>query len=546
MSALPYRLPPAPELVRLLAGYAQWAAALCNEESGLQADALTEESLFQIQPDFGDVNVNDLVVYQTHFSGQDWQGEFNRSAYLCLSEAEARMVAHEVQRPSRKRGRLYFSWWLNVSSSPVPLRSLLASAEGRNRLLERLQTLLRYPLDDYRQADTLCYWMHGGKVGHWLYRDGHFMPPHNPEKNLPVEMRFDQPTKVWSPEGLGGLIDGKGCFLLPCQFAYLSDPHNGLIETRTTPLPPVTPPVDHDGFLRYTCDILAYRSGQQVKPPGVSALQGSLCVMGEQFVACQDDMDFARPRMGFMNSEGLWLGRSDWADVLLFNDDFAAVKCPDTGLWGFINEHGEVVVPPLYANGSFFNSGVAIVPLPKAEAVNGARWVLIDSQGAQLTGPWHDIELGRGDTYQVRDGAGRWGLVNKRGAMLVEPMTIGEGTSEDERTNILSTQFKEQRRGNVAERLANLSLAQAVVEFNLKSERDFYECGLWRKKVNVLRVPANWQDTFGPSTQGQIGWSYPVSANLFNFEKECPVLLERESGDPLSLGIPWVDLELCR
>lgn len=172
--------------------------------------------------------------------------------------------------------------------------------------------------------------------------------------------------------------------------------------------------------------------------------------------------------------------------------------------------------------------------------------MLIDSQGAQLTGPWHDIELGRGDTYQVRDGAGRWGLVNKRGAMLVEPMTIGEGTSEDERTNILSTQFKEQRRGNVAERLANLSLAQAVVEFNLKSERDFYECGLWRKKVNVLRVPANWQDTFGPSTQGQIGWSYPVSANLFNFEKECPVLLERESGDPLSLGIPWVDLELCR
>jgi len=120
------------------------------------------------------------------------------------------------------------------------------------------------------------------------------------------------------------------------------------------------------------------------------------------------------------------------------------------------------------------------------------------------------------------------------------------GMSKIERTNSLREHFGEQRRSIAAERLSNLPLAQAVIEFNFQSERDFYEYDLWWKKVNVLRVPAHWQDEFGPTTQGSIGWDYPASASIFNFEKEAPVILKRKSGVPLSLGIPWGDLELCQ
>ncbi len=170
--------------------------------------------------------------------------------------------------------------------------------------------------------------------------------------------------------------------------------------------------------------------------------------------------------------------------------------------------------------------------------------MLIDTQGTQITGPWHDIEHGHGATYQVKDATGHWGLVHPQGEMLLEPMPIDPDFSRDERATLLKQQFNARRRAIVPERLAKLPLAQAVAEFHIQDERDFDVCGLWQHKVNVLRVPAHWQDTFGPTTQGRIGWNYPVSANLFNFEQECPVVLDRVSGLPLSLGIPWRDLEL--
>jgi hypothetical protein len=522
MSAAPDRLPTAPELVRLLAGYAQWAEALNAGQPDWQADALTEASLYQVQPDFGGVDIADLHVYQTHFSGQDWKGEFDRPVYLCLCVSEARMVTHEVQHPSREVSRLYFSSGINVRIQPEPLLSILASHEGRKRLRVRLLTLLRYALADYRQADTLCFWMRDGSVGHWLYRGDHFMPPQYPDKNLPIEMHWGKPTPVWSLEGLGGLIDFEGDSMLPCQYAYLSRPHDRLIEVRTTPLPPVTPPVSHYDFLRYTCDILDYLSGRQVNPPGISALQDSLSEMGDWFVACREDMDIAQPRMGFMNANSEWLGRSDWADVLLFNEYFASVQCPDTGLWGFIDRNGDVAVPPRYADGGFFNDGVAIVPLPKQEAVDGARWVLIDTQGKRLSGPWHDIEHCQGSTYLVSDGANRWGLIHQRGTVLVNPIAFAQDASEDERRATLQVHYREQRLQGLAERLATRPLAEVVAGLELKRERDFYETGLWGKKVNVLRVPAHWQDTFGPTTQGRIGWSYPRQRQPVRFRAGVP------------------------
>ncbi len=538
-------LPPARDLLRLLAGYSQWAEALNAADPKWQADDLTAESLQQIQPDFGGVTPADLLVYQTHFSGQNRYGEFDRPAYLCLCEAEAWMVSNEVQQPSRMVHRLYFTEWMYVRVEPLPLLTVLATQEGRKRLHERLGTLVHYVREVYLWADSLCFWIRGGAIGQWLFRNNRMMVHLDEEETILDSLPTERPAKVWNPEGLGGLLADRSEFPLPCQYAYLSSPHGDLVEVSKAPLPPVAPPVQHFDFMRFTCDIVDYSSGQQVTPPGVVALQGSLSVMGDTFVACRDDVDITQHRMGFMNANSEWLGRSDWADVLLFNEFFAAVQCPETGLWGFIDRHGNVAVPPRYADGSFFNDGVAVVPLAESESVEGARWVLINTKGKQLSGPWHDIKHSQGSTYLVSDGANRWGLIHQRGTPLVPPIAFEPEASEDERQATLQTRYREQRLHGLAERLSTLPLVQAVAGLELKRERDFYEAGLLGKKVNVLRVPEHWQDTFGPTTQGCIGWSYPVSANLFNFDQECPVLLDRDTGNQLSLGIPWGDLELC-
>ena len=541
--------PPNPSLIRLLAGYAQWVAHLAGVNPDWQADDLNLDSLRQSHVGFGETGLDALQVYQSHFSGTDWNGPFDRPAYLCLCEAEAKMVAGEVQHPSRKVSRLHFTDYLHVRHETIPLTTLLASPDGRKHLHDRLRSLTPYTPADYAQADSLCWSLEGGQIRHFLYLDSSLLPPQNPDRDLLREMCFGNLLQVWSAEGLGGLINGDGHIILPCRYGYLSSPHDGLIEARTAPLPPVNPLVGYWDFLDYTCDILDYKTGRRVNPPGVVALQASLFA-DEPFIARKVDMDPAKPSMGFMNREGsregAWLGRSDWADVLLFNERRAAVQCPDTGLWGFIDDEGHVAVPPRYARGSFFNGGVAIVALPDEQAVNGASWILIDTKGQPLSEPWHDIDPDRGRTYLVQDGVGRWGLINRRGQILVAPMVMADGIAEEERTALIRECHNAQRQGIAANRLASLPLAEAVAGFELSRDRDFFAYGLWGRKVSVLRVPAHWQHEFGPTTQGEIGWCYPVSASLFDFEQEAPVILNRQEGEPLTLGIPWKDLELCR
>lgn len=538
----PYTPPPSPEPITLLAGYARWWAFLNETRPGWQAEDLTLASLRQSGAQFGEVAPTNVPVYQTHFSGLDWNGAFDRPAYLCLSEAEARMIQGEVQGPKRKVARLYFSSFINVRHETLPLGELLAAPEGQSLLYERLRAWMPYTPDDYARANSLCLMLDEARIRHFLYRDGVLLPPADPQQNLPRDMRFDQPMQVWSAAGLSGLIDAEGRFLLPCRYGYLSSPSYGLIEASPAFRAPVTLPIDHFDFLRYTCDVIEYETGRQVNPPGLDALQGSQGV-GDTFVAVPADLDPAQPRMGFMNREGQWLGRADWRDVLLDNEFHAAVQCPDTGLWGFIDRHGELAIPPRFSLGGHFNNGVAIVPLPESQAVAGARWLLIDTQGRQLAGPWHDIEHDRGATFLVQDGEGRWGLIHRDGTLLVEPQAFDAAIGEDERIARLREGFR-QRRQQAAARLYRQPLAEVAGTLDLNGQRDFMEYGLWGRAVHVRRLPEHWQAVFGATTQGRIGWEYPVSASLFNFKIEAPVVLDHPGDAPLTLGIAWGDLEL--
>lgn len=531
------------DLIRLMAGYSHWIEALAETDPSWQAEALSLENLAAISPDFGVTSMDRLVLYQLHATGLDWEGAVDADTRLCLSEAEALMLAREIQGPSRKVSRLYFNWYHNIDYRAVSLPEVLATEAGRTRLHDRLNLYPRYAGTDYAQAKAVYLTLVAGKVCHLLFGKAGWLMPDDPKRFVPTGFRWDKPEIVWNEQGLAGVAEASGNFLLPCRYAYLSSLKSGLVEARIDPLPPVKPPIEHWDFHAFTCDILDYQTGNRVNPPGTTALQGSLDFDGV-FVARREDLPThdGKPPMGFMNPEGQWLGEPKWRDLLMFNEGFAAVQCPDTQRWGFLDASGGLAIPPAYAEGSFFNGGKAIVRLPEAETPGQAGWVLIDPTGRPLTPPYPRIEHGRNRTYLFQDADHRWGLLDRQGQVLVEPQAMAPGIAEDERSDYL-LQLNQERRQSIAAKLVNLPLAEAVAHFDLRSERDFCDYGLWSRSVRVRRLPEHWQALIPTPAQGRIGWFYPVSAGLFDFKQEAPVILTRHDGETVVIGIPWSDVE---
>ena len=87
-------------------------------------------------------------VWLVHFSGRDWEGPFDRAAYLCLTLAEAQMVVGEVAGPRPKVSRLGFEAYINARIEAVPLAQVLQDEALKPLLLRRLKRLAAHPLGD--------------------------------------------------------------------------------------------------------------------------------------------------------------------------------------------------------------------------------------------------------------------------------------------------------------------------------------------------------------------------------------------------------------
>jgi len=68
-------------------------------------------------------------------------------------------------------------------------------------------------------------------------------------------------------------------------------------------------------------------------------------------------------------------------------------------------------------------------------------------------------------------------------------------------------------------------------------QRDLERMGLWHAKVWVMEVPSHYESILKKSQSGTIGWSYPVSADIFDMDIELPVIFEKTNGETLSLGV---------
>lgn len=541
---MPFKRPPAKDLIDRLAFFARCAAAIRTQNADDTLEGLNLDRLAQRLPsDMSSDTLASLPLYQVYFQGTDWNGPFDRPSYLCLNEAEAKMVVNETQGPRPAVSRLYFTSYFNARYEPVALSMVLADPDLQKEFATALHRCTLYSAPQYDRAASLVFWWDRGHIGFWLFdADNQLILPDDPEQTLPTDASWFLKSShdyqiVWSPQGLGGVLTPSGRFAMPCHFAYLSNPKEHLIEAREQSLPAIQSTVNYWDFLNYTCTIYDCRTGQRVNPPEAPALVNSLSFHGI-FVAVAP-----HGRLGFMNEQGSWVGEPRWVDLLLFNEKRAAVKCPDTDLWGFIDEGGTLVIPPTYAKGCFFNRGRAMVSISNPATPDNWDWWLIDEQGATLSGPWRDIDADRGDTYRVQDQTGQWGLIDHNGKIRVAPFAIPDATTEDDITSALRAQDQQQRRAQ-AQILNQRPLAEAVAHLTLRNQRDFMDLGLWGRKVQVVKLPEHWSQRIATPAVGHLGWDYSASASLFDFKAEAPVTFNQESGGPVVLGIPWDDLTL--
>jgi len=449
-------------------------------------------------------------VWVVHFAGRDWEGPFDRPAYLCLTEAEAKVVVGEVAGPRPKASRLGFESYINARVETVVLQQLLQDEALHRLLRRRLKRLAAYSPEAYERATQHHLCLHEGGIAVLLLEGDQLIQPAQPRDDWPMELRWGQPLVVWSEAGLAGVMGADGQLLVPCRFAALRSGLSGkrLLALRE-PVAPISEPLAANAFTQFRCDVIDSRTGQRINPPGTSALLGSLGHDGE-CVAVMDDHERPGPaRVGFMNADGQWLGGCRWANVLLFHGGMAAVQDPDTLRWGYIDKTGLVVIAPQYLWPGYFNSQRAIVqaPLPASAAAEPtqtgggeqpAAWYVIDPSGQTITGPWACIDYAPNDHFVVQAmedaGSDRWGLLDDNGTPLLEREPI---PAEDVAFHIsLDATDKaaqhlnrlwQQRRRSLALSLRGLSPQERVAQFRPTTERDLISLGLWGRKVRCTQ-----------------------------------------------------------
>ena len=71
------------------------------------------------------------------------------------------------------------------------------------------------------------------------------------------------------------------------------------------------------------------------------------------------------------------------------------------------------------------------------------------------------------------------------------------------------------------------------------SEEDLISMGLWDAKVAVLKISSDYDEIIENSTEANIRFSYPITADIFNMNKELPVEFKKKNGELLCLGIDF-------
>ena len=549
------------------------------------------------------------------------QGAESEWLELAFSPGERDCLRQHLRRPSRR----FHDGSLNphIAQLPVimdwhslPLGSLVAEDVGLAALLSRLSERCLAPygeddlpfISDLAASDTV-----------WAFDNGEIYPtpllccaqpglPLGPQGELPVylpvawgplnsfwhgrlHLHAGHSLIVVNALGLYGVVQLQqspgsagergpvlGHWVQSCIRPYLNGPRcavGELLEAAHHLMP--------DARGEILCDLIRPLSGERVNPPGVKALAGTLESQGA-LVVNEDDRHPIR--LGRVDRRGqLFCGQAveegdlaiqswgcedlRWAAIHDESRGLAAVRCPDTGLWGYVGRRGEVLIPPAFGRaGSFSKVGAVVWP-----AEDKGLCGLIDQAGKwKILPQWRRIVQESERVMVVQDVDDAWGALSPTGEVLLPlaPRSVWaalpavavalqevaareskwpldrQAQADDAISDGVTAEWRRHWRAAVSKALAagGDSLAHCAGLFDAStSERDLRTLGLWGQQVRLLADKTEGFLLPRAGEVGRIGAYYPVSLSCFDLRVEVPVNGLPTQPDA-AIGIAWADLVL--
>lgn len=350
----------------------------------------------------------------------------NSVSQVALWQEELAALYRPLPKPDRDWAtnelRVQTDWAANLDhqrehTQPIRLIDLLQTDHGVSALLDRLHEKSMWY--GYKEVlDCLPEWvwtLHGdrpvclplqpvlsevdgseSRQVHFpdVWRcDGHRFPDEAPP------LFQGEPLIVANAEGLRGLVGRDGRFILPCRYAYLvnASGDGGCFEVAET--------LTQDRRGELLCDLIAC-DGKRINPAGIKALAGT-CQQTGCVVTMEDErkplrfdwMDIAgavRNGEATLSPNGL-----RWAAVGNVSEGLRLVRCPDSGLWGYLNASGTLTISPRFRAASWFKNGLASAGLEEG------RLGLIQQDGTWRIAPdWAFIAQEDDGSFLVRNCAG--------------------------------------------------------------------------------------------------------------------------------------------
>lgn len=492
--------------------------------------------------------LTDLTVYRIRSTSPEGGFRAGGSCFLtpCLCPEETQALVARFSYPDRRHGDLYPLPNNLLEILPTPLSEVLAEAKSREDLHDRLKSLNLYSDQALPDGGEWVWYFEGQQ--HWrLWLCGGCL--HFPQ-DWPVDRDFGRvgPLEgllgylhLYNHQGLAGLARTEGQVLLPCRYRWLGQP--GFRQTLLEAQEVADSPEESD---------LIDFSGQRINPPGIKLLTGSFNTDGQSVVVREGTG--AAGLKGLMDTAGQLLGDICWRWIKAAGHKLTAVQDDDSGLWGYVDACGQPVIPCQFHEACNFDDHRAYASQSSGTDETPA-FGLIDPQG-QCVIPlrWKNISHLRHD-YIVEDFAGRYGVFDRDGHVLLEPRML----SDEERGNGFSfdpwwdiRRALERDLGNHARhREARLrietdpqrSLAGLTHLFSSRTDQpDLINAGLWGMKVRIAHDTQWGGQDFKAGDIGRIFWQYPVSASVFNLAHEAPVM-GLFGLDDQCLGVPWAALQ---
>lgn len=495
----------------------------------------------------------DLTVYRIRSTAPAGGFRAGESWFLapCLCPEEAEVLLASLATPRRRHGDLYPLPNNRLEILPTPLSEVLADAPSRQDLLERFKSLT--PHQDgtlaeggewvwvFEAQQHWALWLEGGQLkGGQLHFPPGWVVDRERGRVGPLE-GWRGYLHIYNQEGLAGLANLEGQLLLPCRYRWLGNVGFGrpVLEAQT-----VSCPGDESDLI----DL----SGHRLNPPGIKLLAGSFDTDGQAVVVRQGSGEAGLK--GLMDGAGNLLGDIRWRWIKTPSEGRAAVQDEASGRWGYIDARGQPRIACQYQEAHSFSDQRAYASLPP-DHDQAPRWGLIDPAGQWLGPPqWQNMAPLRHD-HIVEDLAGRYGVIDRDGRMLLEPRTLsdeekgdGQGFAgwRDIRYTLQLELDNHARHPEARQRIAadpQHSLAGLTHLFDSRTDqRDLINAGLWGMAVRIAR-DTSWNGyDFKAGDRGMIFWHYPIGASLFNLALEAPVM-GLFGADEQCLGVPWVALQ---